>query len=175
MRAKTAMLLTIVALMLGGLFTVASPAVAAAQPDKVTVCHKPGTPAEHEITMSERALPAHLAHGDVVGPCGPPAPQPQPCNAATQSGGAGVTTTVHELGVSGPTSFLFQWEAYGIPDQFQVYYEGNLIYDTGVVGDDINEGTGSATVTVPAGTSSTVTVVVTGPSGTAWQYTVNCP
>ncbi|KRE36170.1 hypothetical protein ASG73_13950 [Janibacter sp. Soil728] len=62
-----------------------------------------------------------------------------------------------------------------MPDQFQVFYEGVLLHDTGVVGDAINEGTGSATVTVPAGTSTQVTVVVTGPSGTAWDYVVNCP
>lgn len=98
-----------------------------------------------------------------------------PCNASTSSGGAGVTTTVHGIGAAGPTSFLFEWEAYGVPDQFQVFYEGALIHDTGVVGDDINEGTGSATLTLPAGTSTEVTVVVTGPDGTAWDYRVNCP
>ena len=35
------------------------------QPQKVTICHK-----GHTITISESALPAHLAHGDTVGPCG---------------------------------------------------------------------------------------------------------
>lgn len=98
-----------------------------------------------------------------------------PCNASTSSGGAGVTTTVHDIGVAGPTSFVFDWEAQNVPDQFEVFYEGALIHDTGVVGDAINEGTGSATLTVPAGTSTQVTVVVTGPSGTAWDYRVNCP
>ena len=99
----------------------------------------------------------------------------QQCDATTNSGGAGVTETVHELGKAGVTAFLFEWEAYSVPDQFEVLYEGNVIYDTGVVGDAINEGTGSDTVDVPAGTSTTVTVRVTGPSGTAWQYRVNCP
>lgn len=97
------------------------------------------------------------------------------CNDTTSSGGPGVTTTAHELGVAGPTSFLFEWEAYTVPDQFQVFYEGVLIHDTGVVGDAIGDGTGSATVMVPAGTSTQVTVVVTGPSGTVWDYRVNCP
>ena len=101
---------------------------------------------------------------------------PEPCNVTTQSGGQGVTTTVHSLGVDGPTSFLFEWEAFNQPDQFQVFYEGVEIFDTGLVGDNTGEGTGSATVNVPAGTASTVTVTVTGPeAGTLWEYRVNCP
>lgn len=40
--------------------------------DKVTICHiPPGNPANaHSITVSDSALPAHLAHGDSVGDCG---------------------------------------------------------------------------------------------------------
>lgn len=76
----------------------------------------------------------------------------------------------------GPTSFLFEWEAFNQPDQFEIFYEGALIFDTGLVGDNINEGTGSATVNVPAGSATTITVRVTGPeAGTVWEYTVNCP
>jgi hypothetical protein len=33
-------------------------------PQKVTICHK-----GHTITISRSALPAHLRHGDTVGPC----------------------------------------------------------------------------------------------------------
>lgn len=38
---------------------------------KVQVCHlPPGNPANfHTITISANALPAHLAHGDLAGPC----------------------------------------------------------------------------------------------------------
>jgi hypothetical protein len=35
----------------------------------VTLCHKPGTPAEHTITVDDDAVPAHLAHGDYLGEC----------------------------------------------------------------------------------------------------------
>jgi hypothetical protein len=44
----------------------------AASPGKITICHiPPGNPDNaHEITVSVRALPAHLAHGDNVGECG---------------------------------------------------------------------------------------------------------
>ena len=38
-------------------------------PAMVTVCHKPGTPAQHTITIPETALAAHLAHGDTEGSC----------------------------------------------------------------------------------------------------------
>lgn len=37
--------------------------------NKVTICHKPGTPAQHTLTVAEPALSAHLGHGDTLGPC----------------------------------------------------------------------------------------------------------
>lgn len=109
---------------------------------------------------------------------GPADTQPtvtQQCNASTKSGGAGVTTTRHELGRTGPTSFKLSYETYNIPDTIEVFYEGKSIYNTGPVGDNINEGTGSAVINVPAGRDTAVTVKVTGPNGTDWDYTVNCP
>ena len=99
-----------------------------------------------------------------------------------------MTTTAHSLGVPGPTSFLFEFNAQSVPDRFQIFYEGAQILDTGWRGagswtdPDGNPitiagpGLGSATVAVPAGSATSVTVVVTG-SGptTVWSYTVNCP
>jgi hypothetical protein len=35
----------------------------------VTICHKPGTPAEHELVVDDDAVPGHLGHGDFVGSC----------------------------------------------------------------------------------------------------------
>lgn len=92
------------------------------------------------------------------------------CNATTQAGGQGVTTTVHELGSNSGT-FEFFYDAYSIPDAFEIKYEGNVIYTTnGPV-------SGTNTVQVPySGASSQVSVTVTGPdSGTAWEYEVRCP
>jgi hypothetical protein len=43
---------------------------AAATPDKVTICHKPGTPAEKTMYLPESAIPGHLGHGDTLGVCG---------------------------------------------------------------------------------------------------------
>ena len=39
--------------------------------DRVTICHiPPGNPENPQtITVSENAVPAHLAHGDTLGPC----------------------------------------------------------------------------------------------------------
>jgi hypothetical protein len=39
------------------------------QDDMVTICHKPGTPAEKTKTIPRSALPGHLGHGDTIGPC----------------------------------------------------------------------------------------------------------
>jgi hypothetical protein len=36
---------------------------------KVTICHHTGSGKNVTITISEAALPAHLRHGDTVGPC----------------------------------------------------------------------------------------------------------
>lgn len=99
----------------------------------------------------------------------------QRCNEATLAGGPGVTQTQHDLGRSGPLTFQIRWETYAIPDIIEVFYQGAYIFGTGPVGDDINEGTGSANITLPPGTDTTVLVKVTGPGGTEWDYTVGCP
>src|SRR5262245_54274661 len=55
-----------------------------------TICHKPGTPAEHTITVDDDAVPAHLAHGDYLGPCQPTEPtEPQETTLTSET-----TTTV---------------------------------------------------------------------------------
>lgn len=55
-----------IAVLVGAL---AMPLTAAAGGEKVTLCHKPGTPDEVTIEVSVNALDAHLAHGDYVGEC----------------------------------------------------------------------------------------------------------
>ena len=37
--------------------------------EKVLVCHKPDKKGGHTISIAAPAVPAHLAHGDVLGPC----------------------------------------------------------------------------------------------------------
>ncbi|MEV0359510.1 hypothetical protein AB0H71_25990 [Nocardia sp. NPDC050697] len=101
--------------------------------------------------------------------------QTQQCNQTTQSGHDGITTTRHELGRSGPTSFVLAYETFAVPDLIEVFYEGSLVRSTGWVGDNTNEGTGSVVVTLPPGAANAVTVRVNGGQHTDWQYVVNCP
>jgi hypothetical protein len=52
--------------LIAALFSVCVAPFVFSKPDKekVTLCHR-----GHTITVAEAALPAHLAHGDLVGPC----------------------------------------------------------------------------------------------------------
>jgi hypothetical protein len=43
---------------------------------KISICHKPGTPAEKTLLLPASAIPGHLGHGDVLGPCSGPSIQP---------------------------------------------------------------------------------------------------
>lgn len=36
---------------------------------KVELCHKPGTPAQKKLALPLAAVPGHLGHGDLLGPC----------------------------------------------------------------------------------------------------------
>ena len=78
-----------------------------------------------------------------------------PCNTTTNSGGDGITSDEYELGKKAGT-FTFSWEAYAIPDQFYVLYNGVTIYTTGKVSNN-----GSHSISY-SGSSSTVTIVVVG-------------
>ena len=52
----------------------------------VTFCHKPGTPAQHEITSDDDGfVQGHLGHGDTLGPC--------PGDPPTTTGEEPTTTT----------------------------------------------------------------------------------
>jgi hypothetical protein len=46
------------------------PSRALAQQQKVTICHKPGTPDEKTKEVPKSAVDSHLDHGDHRGPCG---------------------------------------------------------------------------------------------------------
>ncbi len=37
--------------------------------EKVLICHKPNKKGGHTLSISSAAVPAHLAHGDTLGPC----------------------------------------------------------------------------------------------------------
>ena len=65
--SHTRQLLT--AIVLGVIGAVALAVPASAGQEKVTLCHKPGTPDEATLSVGAPAVPAHLAHGDRLGPC----------------------------------------------------------------------------------------------------------
>ena len=119
-----------------------------------------------------------VVHGQQAGSPPPVGPQPTPigtpqaCNTASSSGGPGVTVTVHELGQSSGT-FGFQYEAFGVPDLFEIFLGsgtgGAVLFTT------TNPVSGNNSVNVAYSGSSQITVRVTGPSGTLWEYTVQCP
>ncbi|CAM3076800.1 hypothetical protein [Skermania piniformis] len=106
-----------------------------------------------------------------------PPEQTLPCNASAQNGHDGITVTRHNIGRSGPTSFLLRWNTYYVLDRISVFYEGREIADTGLIGNANNppNGIGSIYVVVPPGRDSFVDVQVDGGTDTDWEYTVNCP
>ncbi len=68
----------------------------------VTICHKPGTPAEQTKTIPASALNGHLGHGDTMGACPedtpapPPSPQSTPMPPATPN--SDTVTICHKPG-----------------------------------------------------------------------------
>ncbi|MCG7973670.1 MAG: S8 family serine peptidase [Candidatus Thiodiazotropha taylori] len=98
--------------------------------------------------------------------------EPEACSSTQNAGGDTPDTRQIELGQNSG-SFDFYYETYNIRDRLRLHYEGELLFDSGCVGEDR---------TVPinySGNSSVIAVEVIpnceGTSGTAWEYTVNCP
>jgi hypothetical protein len=83
-------LLSLLALTLGGM------QLARAAQDKVTICHKPGTPAEKTMEVPSQAVGGHLGHGDTMGPCG----------AQTTTTSSTTTTTMRPTGCAAAVSDL---------------------------------------------------------------------
>jgi len=44
--------------------------------EKITICHKPGTPAEQTMDVPPNAVQGHLGHGDTMGACDQVPPPP---------------------------------------------------------------------------------------------------
>ena len=94
------------------------------------------------------------------------------CDQTTHAGTDAAETHVHELGTT-KGIFTLDYQTYHIKDRIQVLYEGNVIFDSGCVGEK------NSVSLAFDGNAHTVTVKVTpncqGTSGTAWNYTISCP
>lgn len=93
------------------------------------------------------------------------------CRTQYNSGGQGSYALVYDLGVPCGT-FEFSYDTYRIPDRVQIFHDGRLIYDSGVVGTR-----GVVTESIAYNGSTTfVQVVITAPlDGTLWTYELGCP
>ena len=91
------------------------------------------------------------------------------CPSTQESGGQGTTVlNIDMLQTSG--TFHVDYEMYDVKDQLIITYEGETIYDTGLV-----SGNGSEDVSF-SGSSTIVTVTMNAPEeGTEWDVTVGCP
>lgn len=102
------------------------------------------------------------------------ASQANPCGQSTNSGGPGVTNTVHSLG-DGYGVVTIDYEMYTVKDKLEVWFDADPAVDPPTATTSVPvAGTGTLTFNKFTSTS-TCYVRVTGPSGTEWKYTVNCP
>jgi hypothetical protein len=66
--SRTGQFLSVAVLAVFAAVALAVPA-SAQQQEKVTICHKPTTEDEATLSVGAPAVPAHLAHGDLLGAC----------------------------------------------------------------------------------------------------------
>lgn len=101
-----------------------------------------------------------------------PPPGTLPCNADTASGGQGITRNKHFLG-NQPGPVTINYDMKTIPDQMNVYYQGQIVASTS----RFVSGRGGLTFNFqPRGGDYTVLVEVVGANpGTTWRYIVRCP
>ena len=93
------------------------------------------------------------------------------CENFVQSGGYGLTSSVINMGQTQGVAEL-TYSMYGIPDEIEVFYEGERIYwSEGLV-----SGTHTVSLEFGPGDSQTLMVVIRAPnSGTAWEFELECP
>jgi hypothetical protein len=93
----------------------------------------------------------------------------QPCGVTAEAGGAGVTRNRHAMGLDAGTVTI-NYNMFNVPDQLDVLLDGVLVATTG------GPVSGTGTLTFPYSLEAAYcTVIVTGPAGTAWNYTISCP
>ena len=92
------------------------------------------------------------------------------CSTAVGSGGEGTFTFAHYVGI-GPGTVDFSYDAYSIPDAFDLIGPGGRLFSTG----GLVSGSSTEAVTVFEDGPATVFVSVSAPNdGTAWEYALGC-
>lgn len=79
--STTALLSAVLLLLVSAGTALAQPGNGQGPPEKETICHRPGTPAEQTKEVPSQAVPGHLGHGDEEGACEGGEP-PEPLNDA---------------------------------------------------------------------------------------------
>jgi hypothetical protein len=96
--------------------------------------------------------------------------QSETCDNFVRSGGVGTTTATIDMKQKSGT-FRLAYEMYPIPDEIELFYQGESIYWSGGLVSGYHE----ADVTFN-GRSQLVLARITAPfSGTAWEFSVSCP
>jgi len=115
-----------------------------------------------------------------------PAPPPKDsrkCDTKAHSGSDGVDVKTYTLGTtSGMVAITFNM--YSEPDKMEVYYENNLVASTFTIKGNNRGFVGSGNGSESIGTlhflykyhiDQFVKVILTGGTGTSWEYTIGCP
>ena len=105
------------------------------------------------------------------------------------SGGRGIHTITIDVG-SQIGDVVLNYDAYSVPDKFEVFWGGNKVIDTGFIGNSgydnqlisagypavSGPGNGAISFNKTSSSPTTITVIITAPlNGTAWSFIVNCP
>ena len=145
---------------------------------KVLACASIPPPKPPPLELPTRAGPIRPQQTALLKPPPPPKvpltppPGQLPCNAATNSGGEGVTRNRHFLGDT-PGTVTVSYDMYTQPDDLRAVYQDSILATTG----GARSGTGTLSFQWrPVPPDYSVEVIVTGPeAGTTWTYTVACP
>jgi hypothetical protein len=106
------------------------------------------------------------------------------CTSFVESGGIGGAEIIVDLG-SATGLVTLNFDAYTVPDKFQIEYNGTIVADSGFRGvsgiyDGVNviagPRTGSISFTKSTASPTWCKVIVTAPfTGTEWEFTCGCP
>ena len=92
------------------------PSRALARQQKVTICHKPGTPEEETKEVSHSAVDSHLGHGDRLGPCTTTTTSTSSTTSTSTSTSTTTPTTSTSTSTTTPTTSTTTTTCSGLPN-----------------------------------------------------------